>query len=193
MNSNFILDSILKFHQLSNPLISYSDDSDIDMFLLQNNSENYPKLSFQEYNIKKLSTEFKNLDFIINNFNKKDSSYFIVYSFYNTKLIQSGNYAYNNDGTKIIKYSELNNTNTEYQLSISFFVSLFNSVNKYGSTGFIKSVCSIGEVLGRIKLFCNDNSVKYLEEMKNFNISSSELGVDSLKQLYINTIYIKDI
>jgi len=54
MNNSFILNSILKFHQLSNPLSPLSTDREIDINLLKNNTENYSKINLKEYSIKKL-------------------------------------------------------------------------------------------------------------------------------------------
>ncbi|QSI05013.1 hypothetical protein [Treponema pedis] len=88
MNKDFILNSILKFHQLSNPLNPLSIDEEIDINLLKNNSENYSKINLKEYSIEKLPKIIIELDSLINNMQNKDSSYFPVISFYNTDFVE---------------------------------------------------------------------------------------------------------
>ncbi len=191
MNKDFILNSILKFHQLSNPLSPLSINEEIDINLLKNNSENYSKINLKEYSIEKLPKIIIELDSIINNMQNKDSSYFPVISFYNTDFVEAGNYAYDSSFKNFIKYSEIKNLNTEYRISVSFFVSLYNSLYKYGTSSFIKSILSIGEVVGKIKSFCSKYDFVFTENIENFNKTSFNLNIDSLKQLYITTINIK--
>lgn len=191
MNNNFILNSILKFYQLSNPLNPLSADRTIDVNLLKNNTENYSKINLKEYSIEKLPKLIIELDSLINNMQNKDCSYFPVVSFYNTDFVEAGNYAYDSSFKKFIKYSELKNLNAEYQISVSFFASLYNSLYKYGASSFIKSILSIGEAAGKIKSFCSKYDFVFTENMENFNKTSFDLNIDSLKQLYITTINIK--
>lgn len=191
MNNNFILNSILKFYQLSNPLKPLSADRKIDINLLKNNTENYSKINLKEYSIEKLAKIIIELDSLINNIQNKDCSYFPVFSFYNADFVESGNYAYDVSFKKFIKYSEIKNLNTEYQMSVSFFASLYNSLYKYGTSSFIKSILSIGEAAGKIKSFCNNYDFIFTENIENFNKTSFDLNIDSLKQLYITTINIK--
>lgn len=191
MNNNFILNSILKFYQLSNPLKPLSADTEIDVNLLKNNTENYSKINLKEYSIENLPKIFVELDSLINNIQNKDCSYFPVFSFYNADFVESGNYAYDVSFKKFIKYSEIKNLNTEYQMSVSFFASLYNSLYKYGTSSFIKSILSIGEAVGKIKSFCNNYDFIFTENIENFNKTSFDLNIDSLKQLYITTINIK--
>ncbi|UTY33250.1 hypothetical protein [Treponema putidum] len=193
MNNNFILNSILKFYQLSNPLSPLSADTEIDINLLKNNTENYSKINLKEYSIEKLPKIIIELDSLINNMQNKDCSYFSVFSFYNTDFVEAGNYAYDNSFKKFIKYSEIKNLNAEYQMSVSFFVSLYNSLYKYGTSSFIKSILAIGEAAGKIKSFCSKYDFVFTENIENFNKTSFDLNIDSLKQLYITTINIKGI
>ncbi|UTY28347.1 hypothetical protein [Treponema putidum] len=193
MNNNFILNSILKFYQLSNPLKPLSADTEIDINLLKNNTENYSKINLKEYSIEKLPKIIIEFDSLINNMQNKDCSYFSVFSFYNTDFVEAGNYAYDNSFKKFIKYSEIKNLNTEYQISVSFFVSLYNSLYKYGTSSFIKSILAIGEAAGKIKSFCSKYDFVFTENTENFNKTSFDLNIDSLKQLYITTINIKGI
>ncbi|MGI5065424.1 hypothetical protein [Treponema putidum] len=193
MNNNFILNSILKFYQLSNPLKPLSADTEIDINLLKNNTENYSKINLKEYSIEKLPKIIIEFDSLINNMQNKDCSYFSVFSFYNTDFVEAGNYAYDNSFKKFIKYSEIKNLNAEYQMSVSFFVSLYNSLYKYGTSSFIKSILAIGEAAGKIKSFCSKYDFVFTENTENFNKTSFDLNIDSLKQLYITTINIKGI
>lgn len=103
MNNNFILNSILKFYQLSNLLSPLSDDTEIDINLLKNNSENYSKINLKEYSIEKLPKLIIELDSLINNMQNKDCSYFPVVSFYNTDFVEAGNYAYDGSFNKSLQ------------------------------------------------------------------------------------------
>ncbi|WP_024465575.1 hypothetical protein [Treponema pedis] len=88
MNNNFILNSILKFYQLSNPLSSLSVNREIDINLLKNNFENYSKINLKEYSVEKLPKLIIELDSLINNMQNKDCSYFQIFSFYNTDFVE---------------------------------------------------------------------------------------------------------
>lgn len=193
MNNSFILNPILKFHQLSNPLSPLSTDREIDINLLKNNTENYSKINLKEYSIKKLPKIIIELDSLINNMQNKNCLYFLVVSFCNTDFVEAGNYAYDSSFKKFIKYSEIKNLNTEYQISVSFFSSLYNSLYKYGTSSFIKSILAIGEVSEKIKSFCNKYNFVFIENTENFNKASFNLNIDLLKQLYITTINIKGV
>lgn len=193
MNKDFITDSILKFHQLSNPLKSLPVNTDIDVHVLKNNTENYSQINLKEYSIQNLSKPIIELDAFINNIQNKNCAYFPIFSFYTDDLIEEGNYAYNSDYKKLIKYSELKNKHDTYQISVSFFVSLYNSFYKYGGSAFVKSILAIGEVLERIESFCHGHNFLFTEDMHNFNQTAFNLQIDSLKQLYITTVYMKGI
>ncbi len=192
MNKNFNTDFIYKFHQFSNPIKDFPLHEDLDKFLLENNTQNFSKIELKKYEISKLNKTLIELDKITNNIKQNDSSYFVVYSFFNNKYLQKGNYAYDKIFKNLVKYSDLKTKNTEYEISISFFISLHNSLRKYSNTAYVQSILNIGAVLRDLELYCKKRKLNYEMKSENFNQANFNLGIDKFRHLFVSSIYIKE-
>ncbi len=192
MNKSFSTEFIYKFHQFSNPLKGLNILEGLDLMLLQNNHQNFSKVEFEQYEICKLNQLIIEIDEILNNLNNDECSYFIVYSFYNNKYLQKGNYTYDKTFKQLVKYSELKNEEEKYEFSISFFISMNNAFAKYGNSAYLKSVLTIGSLLKALELICQKRNATYEIKMKNFNKANFDLGIDRVKCLYVSNFYIKE-
>lgn len=190
MITNIISDSVLKFHQLSTPLATVAKNNEKELLILKNNPENFSKISLASYEVSQLPRGLSSIQTTVNNFSNCDCSYLTVYSFYNDALLKSGNYAYDNSGKELVKYSELLEKNN-CDFSISFFVSISNALYCYDEYGFIKATLSIGQAIERLTQVCINNSIDFNIEYKNANTTSNELQIDVTKQLYIATVNIR--
>ncbi len=192
MNKLFSTEFIYKFHQFSNPLEDLNISNRIDAILLKKNYQNFSKIEFEKYEICELSKLIIEIDKVLNNLKKNDCSYFITYSFYNSKYLQNGRYVYDKTFKKLVKYSEIKNEEIDYEFSIAFFISVNNAFAKYGDSAYIKSILSIGALLKELELDCEKRKLTYMIKMRNFNQANFDLGIDKFKCLYVSSFYIKE-
>ena len=165
MTTDIVRDSVLKFHQLSTPLVTVTIDTEKELLILKRNPENFSRISLASYDVSHLPNSLSGIERLVNNFTNCDCSYFVVYSFYTDRFVKSGNCAYDITGERLVKYSEVLDKN-DWDFSVSFFVSFKNVRLCYGEFGFVKATVSIGQAIERLNNFVKEKPLSLMLNTK---------------------------
>lgn len=200
INSNE-LNKVLKFHQSTLPIIDPQEIIKNDKFKQEWINTKEKRVVFSDTMIKRYNIYDLKEDLIKTFFNLKEAfktdyinTTLPILVVYNEDLgVDLGCYTFNFEDNFLIKYNELKNSNGIFneiidsgiKFSLSYFLSIEDSVYMYGVSGYKKGILQIGEISQKMKIYLNEqnfiiNCCFVSEQMFTHNI-----GINLRKQLLI--------
>ena len=199
-NSNE-LNKVLKFHQLTLPIIDPEKIIKNDGFKQEWINTKEKRVVFSDTMIKRyyiydLKEHLMKIFFNLKEIFKTSymNTTLPVLVVYNESLgVDLGCYTFNFEDNFLIKYNELQNSNGVFNkiidggvsFSLSYFLSIEDSVYMYGVSGYKKGILQIGEISEKMKIYLNEQNFKINCYFVSEQMFTHNIGINLRKQLLI--------
>lgn len=199
------LNQVLKFHQSNINLLESTGyfDEDINKEKWIDSKKDrviFSDILLKKYELSSLTEELKKLfQMLEKSFASTDIITTLpILVIYNDRIgIDKGCYTFNFKDKYLIKYCDFENNEllqcmkqNNIKASISYFLSIEESICIYGGIGYLKGIFQIGQISKMLEIYLN------YAETKNIFINNQsfthDLGINLRKQILIHTSFIGD-